>query len=168
MWLQFEVGPGPVGVVFGRLGASLGPFGAQTGHRSTPNDPDRTSDSFKMQPHELFETRVPITFRPERLPAAARCVPRSIRPSRPVAAVMQAPVAKKYTSGGRHPIGSRTRAKGYKGPSGWNKTTVKSASSHADDRARHMAWIEEENACRIALFVSRFGSVCFCKTRVTY
>ena len=31
MWLQFEVVRGPVGVVWGRLGAGLGLFWAQTG-----------------------------------------------------------------------------------------------------------------------------------------
>ncbi len=43
MWLQFEVVRGPVG----------GAKGAQTGPKSTQNDPDRTSDNLKLQPHEL-------------------------------------------------------------------------------------------------------------------
>ncbi len=44
MWLQFEVVRGPVGVVWGRFGAGLGPVGA-------PSRPqiDRTSDNLKLQ-----------------------------------------------------------------------------------------------------------------------
>ena len=53
MWLHFEVVRGPVGVVWGRFGSGLGPFGPQTGSKSTPNDPDRTSDNLTLQPHEL-------------------------------------------------------------------------------------------------------------------
>ncbi len=34
-------------------GPGLGPFGPEPGPRSTPNDPDRTSDNLKLQPHEL-------------------------------------------------------------------------------------------------------------------
>jgi hypothetical protein len=39
MWLQLESVLGPVGVV--------------TGPKSTTNDPDRTSDNLKLQPHKL-------------------------------------------------------------------------------------------------------------------
>ncbi len=53
MWLQFEVVRGPVGIVWGRFWAGLGPFGPLTGRKSTLNDPDRTSDNIKLQPHEL-------------------------------------------------------------------------------------------------------------------
>ena len=53
MWLQFEVVRGPVGVVWGRGGTDLGPAGPQTCPKSDPNDPDRTSDNPKLQPHEL-------------------------------------------------------------------------------------------------------------------
>ena len=53
MWLQFEVVRGPVGVVQDRFGPGLGPNWAQAGPKSTPNDPDRTSDNLKLQPHEL-------------------------------------------------------------------------------------------------------------------
>ena len=53
VWLQFAVVRGQVGVVWGRFAAGLGPFGPQTGPKSIPNDPDRTSDNLKLQPHEL-------------------------------------------------------------------------------------------------------------------
>ncbi len=53
MWLQFEVVRGPVAVVWDRFEAGLGPFGPQAGPKSTTNDPDRTSDNLKLQPHEL-------------------------------------------------------------------------------------------------------------------
>ncbi len=46
MWLQSEIVRGPVGV-------DWGPFGPQTGPKSILNDPDRTSDNLKLQPHEL-------------------------------------------------------------------------------------------------------------------
>ena len=49
MWLLFEVVRGPVG----GFGTGLGLTGPQTCHNSDPNDPDRTSDNLKMQPHEL-------------------------------------------------------------------------------------------------------------------
>ena len=42
MWLQFEVVRGPVGVVWGRFGAGLGPCGPRSSSKTTPNDPDRT------------------------------------------------------------------------------------------------------------------------------
>ncbi len=35
------------------FGVDFGPFGPQAGPKSTPNDPDRTSDNLKWQPHEL-------------------------------------------------------------------------------------------------------------------
>ena len=41
------------GLVCSRFGAGLGLFGPQAGPKSTPNDPDRTSDNSKLQPHEL-------------------------------------------------------------------------------------------------------------------
>ncbi len=55
MWLRFEVVRGPVGVVSDRCGAGLGPFGPrpQPGPKPIPDDPDRTSDSIKLQPHAL-------------------------------------------------------------------------------------------------------------------
>ncbi len=53
MWLQFEVVRGPVGVVWGRFWAGLGPKGPQTGPKWIPNNPNRTSDSFKLLPREL-------------------------------------------------------------------------------------------------------------------
>ncbi len=53
VWLQLEVVRGPVGAVWGRLRAVFGPFGPQAGPKSTPSDPDRTSDTHKLQPHEL-------------------------------------------------------------------------------------------------------------------
>jgi hypothetical protein len=53
MWLQFEVVRGPVGVVWRRFGAGLGPDGPQTCPKLTANDRDRTSDNFKLRPHEL-------------------------------------------------------------------------------------------------------------------
>jgi hypothetical protein len=53
MWLQLEVVRGPVGVVFCRFWAGFGRKGPQTGLKSTPNDPDRTSDNLVLQPHVL-------------------------------------------------------------------------------------------------------------------
>ncbi len=50
VWLQLEVVRDPVGVVWGRFGAGLGP---QAGAKSTLNDPDRTLDNFKLLSHEL-------------------------------------------------------------------------------------------------------------------
>ncbi len=41
------------GWVGGDLGPVWGPFGPQAGLKLTLNDPDRASDSFKLQPHEL-------------------------------------------------------------------------------------------------------------------
>ncbi len=41
------------GVVWARFGAGLGLNGAQTGPKVPPNDPGRTSDYLKLQPHEL-------------------------------------------------------------------------------------------------------------------
>ncbi len=41
------------GIVWGRLGAGVGPFEPQTGPKSTQNDPGRTSDNLKLQPHEF-------------------------------------------------------------------------------------------------------------------
>ena len=41
------------GVFWGRFGVGLGFFGPQAGPKSTPHDPDRTSDNSKLQPHEL-------------------------------------------------------------------------------------------------------------------
>ncbi len=37
----------------GSLWGRLGPKGFQTVPKSTPSDPDRTSDNLKLQPHEL-------------------------------------------------------------------------------------------------------------------
>ncbi len=45
-----EVRSGSFGV---RFWAGLGPFGPQAGPKSTPNDPDRTSDNLGLQSHEL-------------------------------------------------------------------------------------------------------------------
>jgi hypothetical protein len=53
MWLQFEVGRGPVGVAWGRFGLCLGLCGPQAGPKSTPHDPDLTSGNLKVQSHEL-------------------------------------------------------------------------------------------------------------------
>ncbi len=47
MWLQCEVVRGPVGIVWGRFGTGLGPFGPLTEPKSTLNDTDRTSDNQK-------------------------------------------------------------------------------------------------------------------------
>ncbi len=41
------------GVMWGRFRAGLGPLGPQAGPKSPPNEPDRTSDNLKLQPHEL-------------------------------------------------------------------------------------------------------------------
>ena len=41
------------GVFWGRFGVGLRLFGPQAGPKSTPHDPDRTSDNSKLQPHEL-------------------------------------------------------------------------------------------------------------------
>ncbi len=49
MCLQFEAVRSPVGAVWGQFVWVWGP----TGPKSTPNGPDRTSDNFKLQPHEL-------------------------------------------------------------------------------------------------------------------
>ncbi len=53
MWLRYEVVRGPVGVVWGRLWAGLGPKEPQTGPKATPNDPDRTLNGLKLHPREL-------------------------------------------------------------------------------------------------------------------
>jgi hypothetical protein len=52
-WLQFAVVRGPVGVIGGRFGTGLGPNGPQPSSKSTPSDPDRTSDNLQLQPHDL-------------------------------------------------------------------------------------------------------------------
>ncbi len=52
MWVHVDDIRSPAGVVCGRCGPGLGPEGSQAGPESNTNDPDRTSDSVKLQPHD--------------------------------------------------------------------------------------------------------------------